>query len=262
MTMLRSYGVLVAVLVAAPGAAQVSGRPAWTGDPPLAGSIPVMDEPAGRPRHAGGPLFISPMGEPFHGPSPPTIWFGQADADRDGRVSRAEFVRDAERFFAVLDRGHDGEIDPDDIDHYETVLAPEIGSGGGGGGQPSAGGRRGGGGRHGRGRGGGGGGPTSAGSGAGGDTQHYADQPRGAARFGWFDYPEPVVVADTNMNRGIDPAEFRHAAEERFAALDKNGDGVLTRGELPPLPAAGHRGRGGLDFAGVQRGTPASEPPE
>ena len=58
-----------------------------------------------------------------------------------------EQTLDADRFFLRLDRGHDGEIDPDDIDYYETVLAPEIRTGGEGGmaaGRPSGGARRGG----------------------------------------------------------------------------------------------------------------------
>ena len=46
-----------------------------------------------------------------------------------------------------------------------------------------------------------------------------------------------VVVADTNFNRGVDPREFRAAALDRFAALDKNHDGRITRSELPNLIA-------------------------
>ncbi len=100
-----------------------------------------------------GRLFISPMGEPFRGErggaDPQDIWFQNADTDHDGALSRAEFSKDAARFFAVLDRGRDGEIDPDDIDYYETVLAPEIRVGGGGGGRFTGGAGRGGGGHRG-----------------------------------------------------------------------------------------------------------------
>ncbi|WBY07391.1 hypothetical protein PIB19_18840 [Sphingomonas sp. 7/4-4] len=70
-------------------------------------------------------------------------------------------IADAARFFALLDVRKDGEIDPDDVERYETVLAPEIrtsGFGGGGGGR-RPGGRGHGGGRHG---GHGGGGPGGA----------------------------------------------------------------------------------------------------
>ncbi|MFA6115118.1 MAG: EF-hand domain-containing protein [Sphingomonas sp.] len=200
------------------------------------------------------------MGEPFRGErgggDPADTWFQNADTDHDGALSRAEFSKDASRFFAVLDRGHDGEIDPDDIDYYETVLAPEIrvGGGEGGGRFAGAGGRGGGGHRGGGGRGGGGhrggGGPGGGGQGQsegqGGATRvTYGKQ--GAARFSYFDFPEPVTIADTNFNRGVDPAEFQHAADVRFALLDKNGDGKIERKELPRISSgpAGGRGRPG-----------------
>ena len=93
----------------------------------------------------------------------------------------------------------------------------------------------------------------------------YADTKRGAARFSFFDYPEPVVVADTNFNRGVDPNEFRAAALDRFAMLDKNHDGRITRGELPTLPeppAGGVMGRG-AGFSGRPPGPPTkSRDPE
>jgi Ca2+-binding EF-hand superfamily protein len=34
-------------------------------------------------------------------------------------------TQDAERFFASLDVNHDGEIDPDEINRYETAIAPQ-----------------------------------------------------------------------------------------------------------------------------------------
>ncbi|MBE2991083.1 EF-hand domain-containing protein [Sphingomonas sp. CFBP 13603] len=201
----------------------------------------------GGPEHGRGQLFISPMGEPFRASQRPgaaqDLWFAGADADGDGRVTLAEFQRDATRFFAVLDRGKDGEIDPDDIAFYENVLVPEIRvTSGGRGGSPEGRGRSrggpGGGGPGGGNRGGG-----SGGGGSGGQGMHFGDGDKkttaavherlGAARFGFFDLPEPVIAADVNLNRGIDPAEFAKAATTRFAALDRNHDGALTRGELP-----------------------------
>src|SRR3954469_19290295 len=66
-----------------------------------------------------GPLFISPMGEPFRGthdgPAPQDAWFDGADANHDGALSEDEMIADAARFFAALDQRKDGEIDPDDI---------------------------------------------------------------------------------------------------------------------------------------------------
>jgi hypothetical protein len=81
---------------------------------------------AASPRHGGRP-FISPMGEPFfagQGAEPLAAWFAQADANRDGSLTLAEMQADAARFFGLLDTNHDGEIDPDEIDHYEQVVAP------------------------------------------------------------------------------------------------------------------------------------------
>lgn len=231
--------------------------------PPLAGTLPPMPPPRSEPDRRRddrprGRLFISPMGEPFRGADPIRQWFDGADTDKDGALSAEEFVADAMRFFAVLDRSKDNEIDPDDIAFYETVLAPEIRTGGEGAG-PMAGGRAsGGGGRRGGGGGGrrgGDGGPgggagngMSFGNGGAAKAPKYADTKRGAARFSFFDYPEPVVVADTNFNRGVDRTEFRVAALDRFAVLDKNHDGRITRGELPKLVVPdddGPRGRGG-----------------
>ena len=46
-----------------------------------------------------------------------------------GSCTLEEMQKDAERFFATLDLNHDGEIDPDEITHYENVVAPEVRSG-------------------------------------------------------------------------------------------------------------------------------------
>jgi Ca2+-binding EF-hand superfamily protein len=76
--------------------------------------------------HTGRP-FISPMGEPFFGgqsSEPLAAWFAQADSNRDGSLTLAEMQTDADRFFGLLDINHDGEIDPDEITHYEQVIAP------------------------------------------------------------------------------------------------------------------------------------------
>jgi len=192
-------------------------------------------------------LFISPVGEPFRTAArdPVRAWFYGADADHDGRLTADEFTSDALRFFAALDRGGDGEIDPDDVDFYENTLVPEVHAGGGGGAgrageehsrSRGSGDRRGGGGMAGGGRQRGDGGGPAGGSGEWGGAV-YADG-QGAARFGFFDYPEPITVMDRNYNRGIDRSEMAIAAADRFHALDRNGDGVIERGELPRLAAS------------------------
>jgi Ca2+-binding EF-hand superfamily protein len=184
-------------------------------------------------------MFISPMGEPFRPKSREddslADWFQQADGNHDGRLLLDEMQKDADRFFAVLDTNHDGEIDPDEISHYENVVAPEVTSGSSFGmmgmeGDNAEGGRPGGG-RHGR------GGRHSAGFFRGGEN----DQHQGAGRFGLIDLPEPVVSADSNFNRGISQAEFRQAAAQRFMALDLDHHGYLTLPVLEtirPAPAS------------------------
>ncbi|WP_066798697.1 hypothetical protein [Sphingomonas soli] len=168
-----------------------------------------------------GPLFISPMGEPFRGPAPHDQWFDGADANHDGVLSMEEMIADAERFFATLDVRKDGEIDPQDVERYETEVVPEIRM------RPprerqgyrvgdSMVGPR-----------GGEGGPKQV------STRKREEPKKGAARFSYLDYPQPITVADRNFNRGVDIREFVRAAEARFALLDKNGDGKIPKSELP-----------------------------
>ncbi|MEG8054544.1 hypothetical protein QP185_17405 [Sphingomonas aerolata] len=108
--------------------------------PNVAAAAQSSPEPARparqRPQQGRGQLFISPMGEPFRSTqkagAAQALWFQGADRDGDGRITRAEFQADATRVFAHLDRGRDGEIDPEDIAWYENILVPEIRVRGGG----------------------------------------------------------------------------------------------------------------------------------
>lgn len=174
-------------------------------------------------------LFVSPMGEPFRspadGPAPQDVWFDAADTNRDGALSLEEMTADGARFFAILDVRKDGEIDPDDIERYETVLLPEVRGGDRDVSKPRT---------------------YMKGDGSGVRDDNGAGSPRarnvntfvrkGAARYGYLDYPQPVIVADRNFNRGVDVREWAKAAETRFDALDTNGDGKLLKSELPELP--------------------------
>jgi ferredoxin len=82
------------------------------------------------PRRFYGPPFLSPMGEPFRQrvphDDPLADWFHQADRNHDGYLTADEMVLDADRFFAVLDLDHNGVIDPEEIENYEQVIAPEV----------------------------------------------------------------------------------------------------------------------------------------
>jgi len=220
---------------------------------------PPGDAPRGRPH---GSIFLSPMGEPFRSDDPAHDvvgdWFAAADSDHDGALSLAEFQADAARFFATLDANRDGEIDPDELTRYETVLAPEVQLGrqmgvgmggfrrGGEGGGGRGGGRGGWGGR--------GGGPRTGqdrgsripeGAGGGGprfNNGGFDPGLEGAGRYSFLNIPEPVISADADLNRGVSLKEFLAAAGQRFVLLDANHDGRLTRDDLPPLPQR-HQGK-------------------
>jgi len=174
------------------------------------------------------------MGEPFRAKArdDDTLaeWFGQADANRDGRITIEELQGDASRFFALLDVNNDGEIDPDEITRYENEIAPEIRSGEHfalalDSASADAGVERGG--RRGRRVG------PKPGLFRGGEDTH-----QGAGRFGLLDLPEPVVSADSDFNRGVSLREFRQAAQQRFLALDLDHHGYLTLAELERIRPA------------------------
>ncbi|RSV41338.1 hypothetical protein CA233_18690 [Sphingomonas sp. ABOLD] len=196
----------------------------------VSGVAQAQDAP--RPRG----LFVSPMGEPFRGTpdgkAPQDAWFDGADADHDGALTLDEFREDAMRWFKVLDRKGDGEIDPADIERYETVLAPEA-------------------------RGGGfeTGGPTMGDNGEVkaadiGSTRVLS----GLARFNYLGSPEPVTAADTSLNGGVSPIEFMSAAKRRFDLLDTNHDGKITKAELPELRTGSMKRRGGRGGGGHRGG--------
>ena len=167
-----------------------------------------LDPCAPRPQ-----LYVAAMGQPFRspssGPDPEAAWLAQADADHDGKVTLPEFLADAERFFRLLDRDRDGEIDPQEVSAYEIDIAPEI---------------------------------RLYQRGAPLDTDRkkskllYRSDALGAGRFAQLNIPEPVSSADADYNRGVTLAEFRDAATKRFALLDPAGGGALTIATLAPTP--------------------------
>ena len=164
-------------------------------------------------------LFVAPMGEPFRAgpdaPDPMGAWFAQLDANRDGRITLAEFTADADRFFAKLDLDHDGELIPAEVSAYERDVAPEI--------RLYA--------------------PRSAIGALKPPTSKERKKalqygaPLGAGRWAFLNIPEPVAAADADFNRGVSRAEFRAAAADRFGQLDVAKRGYLDLAGLPKTPA-------------------------
>jgi hypothetical protein len=167
--------------------------------------------------------FISPMGEPFSPKSesddPLATWFRQANRNNDGMLTVDEMQADALRFFATLDTDHDGEIDPDELVHYEWQVAPQI--------QVNSRLRR--------------------QPGEKPDPKKEAEEkrkakrgddslaPQGAARYGLLDIPQPVAAADLDLNRGVSRVEFQQAAIYRFGLLDTAHRGTLALDQLEAL---------------------------
>jgi Ca2+-binding EF-hand superfamily protein len=194
---------------------------------------------AAAPTSGHGRPFISPMGEPFIGGSGVdglTQWFETADLNHDGMITAVEMQLDSQRFFTVLDADHNGHIDPDEIDHYENVIEPEVRFArarmiDAGGGQSTG---------HGHGHGYGAGGWEG-----GGDDGD--DEESGASEFGLLKIPEPVASADRDFSRDVSADEFRRAANDRFQLLDTTHSGRLTLAQLEALSDAArseaHKGR-------------------
>jgi hypothetical protein len=192
----------------------------------------ASDHPRGR--GPGGPprvrLFISPSGEPYRGDDGLGRWLAQADADHDGAVTLAEFRADALHSFKFLDTNGDGVIDGFEMQHYERDVVPEIGvmtfDEGSSGARPSTtgGGRR------------GGGGSDSSDSSDALAQQQSTRVPgagrEGAARYSLINEPEPIAAADANLDGKVTLAEWMAITDRRFARLDHDKSGRLTKENL------------------------------
>jgi Ca2+-binding EF-hand superfamily protein len=175
------------------------------------------------PKGPRSSLFLSPAGEPFHAgpgqPYPVGVWFAQADANHDGKLTRDEFRADFARFFKLLDDNHNGSLDGVEVQRYETTIAPEV--------LPRLAQVQ-------------GGYPGERGSGS---ERRLAEPPRrkgqvydGAPAYSLSNVSEPVASADADFDGKITLEEFLQAADRRFDQLDKNRDGYLTLKDLPQTP--------------------------
>ncbi|MDC7676087.1 hypothetical protein [Asticcacaulis machinosus] len=184
-------------------------------------AVAQMPSEGGPDRPAINQIFFSPSGEVFRAktpaPYPVADWFKKADADSDGKLTRAEFVADAKRYFAVIDKDENGVISSPENTRYEEELAPEILSRVPMITQPPK-------------------GRTTDAEGKPLSNQPYQRQITGAAQFSLINEPQPVRGADANFDFKITSAEWESASLARFRLLDKDSDGALTLDTLSKTP--------------------------
>lgn len=202
----RAIGMVGLALLAA---SCMGGPSRRAGPPPGFGG----DDEDGPPRPRVQ-LFISPSGQPFRAPGdqpyPSAAWFAAADRDHDGRLTREEFRADADGWFNVLDVDADGSVDLPEVTRWEEELVPELtrtALGGGGFGRGA------------RGR------------------NELNTRSQGAAAFSLINEPHPIRGADADFDFKVTRAEWRAAADRRFALLDPDGDGMILAGDLKQTPA-------------------------
>jgi len=185
-----------------------------------------------------GPVFVSPMGQPFRAAPesrrpPILLWLAHADIDGDERISRDEFVNEAMMFFAnTLDANHDRAVVSAESTAFWREQAPEMLSARTAPVTVASQHRREGGGIRGARE------PDVAPPG----TMPGAMPPPGAAnprrgppperarqgRIALGAEIEPVMSCDRDFSRRVDAAEFQACAERRFFELDVNRDGYFS----------------------------------
>lgn len=194
---------------------------------------------AAEAQRPAGPLFVSPMGEPFRGDhvtAPISTWFAAADQDGDGRISRAEFVAQALPFFQnTLDANRDGAVTSLESGTIWREQVPELAAA-----RPR---------------------PVQAQvrpseQSSGTPDPRARRQPRNSserdppalmAHFALFDIVEPVMSCDTDLSRRVTQAEYEACALRRFALLDTDADGYFAIEDSPRATAL------------LQVGTPSRE---
>jgi Ca2+-binding EF-hand superfamily protein len=172
-------------------------------------------------------VYMSLMGELFRtnadGEDPLDQWFKLADQDGDGTISRLEFRSDAQFFFASLDTNGDKVIDGDEMAEYEKMAPGRTRAAGGASTSSSR--------------------PQATSSApveqgqvavvSSGNVPSATRIHPGGGPIDFSDMPQPVAMADLNLDRRVTLDEFMKTADKRFTTYDANGDGRLTRKELP-----------------------------
>jgi len=180
------------------------------------------------PAAAKDGVYMSLMGEIFRtndaGQAPFDQWFRLADGDSDGGISRLEFRADAQSFFESLDTNGDKVIDGDEMKVYEEGAPSRSRVAGGGGPERSS--VR----------------PTAKASSkvekgqvalvTTGDAPSATRIHPGDTRIDFSEVPQPVAMADLNIDRRVTLDEFMKTASKRFANYDVDQDMKLTPKEL------------------------------
>jgi len=183
---------------------------------------------AAAPGSAKGASYMSLMGEMFRpdqaGQDPFDQWFKLADTDGDGTISRVEFRADAQAFFESLDPNGDKFIDGQEMAAYELMAPGRTRAAGGGvaslsSARPQA--------------------KSSAPVEKGqialvatGDAPSATRVHPGGGRINFSEVPQPVAMADLNIDGRVTIEEFLKTAGKRFANYDVDQDQRLTRKEL------------------------------
>lgn len=163
----------------------------------------------------------SPNGEPMLGTQPGipgceaalAKWLEATDRNRDGSLDRAEFVADAERWFAQVDENGDRTITPDELTTLRLRLMP----------------------------------PTVRAVEGRAENERRRAQERSrnqlARQRSPYDRPDPVMSADVNLDNRVTAEEYAAQTARTFASLDRNRDGRLSLEEITPTCAEQFRRR-------------------
>jgi Ca2+-binding EF-hand superfamily protein len=170
------------------------------------------------PARRNSALIYSPNGEPLSGgplgrprcEDAMARWFDRVDADHDGTIDRGEFIADSRRQFAAMDLNRDGVITPAVLETYRAPYRPSR--------EEEAKAR------------------AEERQDAAAQRSFFgplrSDALLGRDRDDGVDRIDPVMSADVNLRFKVDLDDVLAHAERSFRALDRTGEGRLTRADV------------------------------